>query len=101
MSIVDVRQITHEGKPIGKIMFFWCPGCDDLHSARVEGDHAWQWNGSLDKPALSPSILVGTNDFKDKRCHSYMKDGQMQFLDDCYHELKGQTVPLPELPAWV
>ena len=37
--------------------------------------------------------------FKCKRCHSYVKDGQIQFLNDCSHVLAGQTVDLPELPT--
>lgn len=31
-----------------------------------------------------------------KRCHSFVVDGQMQFLGDCTHALAGQTVPIPE-----
>lgn len=27
-------------------------------------------------------------------CHSFIKDGQIQYLDDCTHRLKNQTVPL-------
>ena len=32
-------------------------------------------------------------------CHSFVKDGQIQFLSDCSHELAGQTVPLPDWPG--
>lgn len=28
-------------------------------------------------------------------CHSFITDGQIQFLNDCTHPLAGQTVPLP------
>jgi hypothetical protein len=30
------------------------------------------------------------------RCHSLVTDGNIQFLDDCTHELKGKTVPLED-----
>ena len=30
-------------------------------------------------------------------CHSFITDGRIQFLGDCTHELKGQTVELPEV----
>lgn len=30
-------------------------------------------------------------------CHSYVRGGTIEFLDDCTHELRGQTVSLPEL----
>lgn len=78
----------------------WCPGCNDLHGPCVKGPNAWQWNGSLEKPTLSPSILIN-KDKPESRCHSFVKEGKIQFLNDCFHELKGQTVPLPELPEWV
>ena len=32
-------------------------------------------------------------------CHSFVRDGRIQFLDDCSHELAGQTVDLPAWPA--
>jgi hypothetical protein len=31
-------------------------------------------------------------------CHSFVRDGQIQFLGDCTHALKGQTVERPEWP---
>jgi len=31
-------------------------------------------------------------------CHSFIRDGKIQFLGDCTHALAGQTVDLPELP---
>ena len=34
-------------------------------------------------------------------CHSFLKDGQWQFLGDCAHGLAGQTVPMVPLPDWL
>jgi len=81
----------------GRLLFI-CPGCRLNHQVPVEGPHAWLWNGSLSQPTFSPSILVqyGPAD-TDARCHSFVANGMIQFLPDCSHELKGQTVPLP---AW-
>jgi hypothetical protein len=67
----------------------------------------------MDAPTLTPSILVrGTVPVTDEQvarimagekiepvetiCHSYVTDGKIQFLNDCTHELAGQTVDLPE-----
>lgn len=91
-----------------RFLIFWCPGCDQPHGPRVEGpddpDPAkrkpkWTWNGDRARPTLQPSILVHT-DGRDgtKKCHSYVTDGQIQFLGDSYHSLAGQTVPIPEWP---
>jgi len=54
----------------------------------------WTWNGDTEKPTIKPSIL--TWDHKD-RCHTWVNDGMAQFLDDCTHEFKGQTIPLLEV----
>jgi hypothetical protein len=48
----------------------------------------------VDRPTISPSLAVGPN--TSFRCHSFIRDGQIQFLDDCWHELKGQTVEIPD-----
>jgi hypothetical protein len=100
---------------------FFCPGCKNMHQVRVKGTPAWGWNGSLDKPTFSPSILIRSGhhvpghegsqcyctwddkeefpDLKCGVCHSYVTDGNIQFLSDCTHELAGQTVPIPDLPG--
>ena len=62
-----------------------------------EGTGAWTWNGNIDKPTLRPSIL---NDFRPHDtlvCHTWITDGQVTFLDDCTHELRGQTIELDEI----
>ena len=101
------------------MLSFWCPGCNDRHSVTIApGEGCWGWNGDLNKPSFTPSILVRTGHHVDGRadtcwctyeqrygkvapfkcgtCHSFVTDGQIQFLGDCSHELAGKTVPLPE-----
>jgi hypothetical protein len=39
-------------------------------------------------------------DAYEQTCHLFLTDGRLQYLGDCTHALAGQTVPLPELPAW-
>lgn len=73
---------------------FICPGCNQRH-AISEAIHSF--NGDFDKPTFRPSVLVTWGKLQpDWRCHSNVKDGMIQFLNDCSHELKGKTVPLPE-----
>jgi hypothetical protein len=109
----------------GRIMFR-CPGCNTSHEIVVDGSRGWSWNSDGDKPTVSPSILCtwtrfGGDDAEldrildeyklpedrekmlaDKRititCHSYIRDGQWQFLTDCTHSLSGQTVDIPDWP---
>ncbi|HMN09319.1 MAG TPA: DUF6527 family protein [Gemmatimonadaceae bacterium] len=108
----------------GAILQFWCPGCDEAHGPVVERPDpiaypgpVWEWNGSLDRPTIAPSIRVSgtkmtpeaearwrqgarlTGDVMERMdtlCHSFVRDGRIEFLGDCSHALAGQTVDLPE-----
>lgn len=65
----------------------FCPGCGCGHGWTA----GWQFNGNLDAPTIRPSLKV-----TEMRgiCHSFITDGKIQFLDDCWHSLKGTTVAL-------
>lgn len=56
----------------------------------------WSWNGDTEKPTLKPSILT-KSEYEHKRCHSFVKDGMVQFLSDCSHENVGKTIKLLEV----
>jgi len=72
---------------------FECPGCGCAHFVQTKGRVRWEWNGSLDAPTVSPSLLVrGRNSV----CHSFVRDGKIEFLADSTHSLAGQTVEIPE-----
>ena len=65
-------------------------------SGKRDGTGCWTWNGSTDSPTLRPSVLTTGRDF---RCHSWINDGAAQFLSDCSHGFRGQTVPLYAIDA--
>lgn len=65
-------------------------------SGKRDGTGCWTWNGSIDAPTLRPSVLTSGRDF---RCHSWINNGVAQFLEDCSHSLRGQTVPLDDVSA--
>jgi len=84
-------------------LMFWCPGCDGAHMIRYgEGPvPRWGWNGNAERPTFTPSVLVrydgadaGRDGAPPAVCHSFVTDGNIQFLADCTHALAGQTVPL-------
>jgi len=54
----------------------------------------WAWNHDKVRPTFSPSILINVHR-PESLCHSFVKDGQIQFLNDSFHDLAGKTVPLP------
>jgi len=79
---------------------FECPGCDMMHAFYTDRskEPCWKFNGDVDKPTFSPSLRVRyTYKDENRMCHSFVKEGKMQFLNDCTHDLAGQTVDLPEL----
>lgn len=91
------RYSNPEGLP-GEQLWFNCPGCECAHGFTVGSSvpgRNWQWNGSMDKPTFTPSLLCN-KDYPESRCHSFVTDGKIQFLSDCYHGLAGQTVEIPD-----
>lgn len=110
-------RMGDDGNPV-----FFCPGCKCGHKVWVAHPNevtgaTWSWNSSMDKPTFQPSILIThpiwhppvTQENQDEwrknpwpqtqvthTCHSYVTDGHIQFLADCTHHLKDQTVELPD-----
>ena len=85
---------------------FECPGCGDPHVVvTLPEPNGWTWNGSIDAPTISPSLLVYPHDKlnddgsvgQTPRCHSFITDGRIAFCPDSSHALAGQTVDLPEI----
>lgn len=73
----------------------WCQGCEGYHIIPP----TWQFNGDLEKPTFTPSLLIRYEYGEERKqvvCHSLIRDGRIQFLDDCTHALAGQTVDLEE-----
>lgn len=103
---------------------FYCPGCDIQHTVNIKTSAGpqWQWNNDVDKPTLSPSVLVKSGHYTAGHtgdcwctylrehpeedpadvftcgvCHSFVRDGKIEYLSDSTHNLAGSTVDLPEL----
>ena len=61
----------------------------------------WHWNGDKEKPTFSPSLLTRTNRGDDQiRNHVFVRDGVVEYLHDCSHELAGKKLELPRLKDW-
>jgi hypothetical protein len=107
------------GKPVcivesGAWVSWWCPGCEEDHEVGIKpgSPHGWEFNGNPARPALQPSVLaLSRRTFIDETlegdaltarenvrqtpmCHSFIRDGFIQYLGDSTHELAGQTVPM-------
>lgn len=99
--ITQGKKARYFMEPDKNMIVFECPGCGNGHFVTVNGTlnesgASWDWNGSLDAPTFSPSLLVNGH-IPTSRCHSFVRDGKIQFLDDCYHEMKGQTVEMIDM----
>lgn len=96
--------VNSGGKKIG--WQFFCPGCNNGHAIQTANEKGvyggtgdvWTFNGNQEKPTIRASVKV-TGGHPDQRsiCHSFVTDGEIQFLSDCTHSLKGKTVSLPEV----
>lgn len=109
-----VVALASNGDTPGRRVHFWCPACDDAHGITVESPNGWTWNGDLEHPTFDPSVKVGGVQWPTDSgfhkpnhavapgqpivCHSYVRGGRIEYLGDCTHALKGQTVDLPPWP---
>lgn len=96
---------------------FHCPGCNEIHIV----DSRWTFNENVNTPTISPSLLVRyrhpkghsnknpaplgySGEYVEEVCHSFIKDGAIQFLPDCTHKMAGTTVDIPDFetlhPNW-
>lgn len=106
----QLRQVNDHGVTYSALMFV-CPGCAaggpegyaGLHMLPVNspdiGKPSWDFDGNLDAPTLSPSILTHGSETI-PTCHSFLVAGVFQFLTDSTHSLAGQHIPIPDLPTW-
>jgi hypothetical protein len=108
---------------------FWCPGCEELHTVRTEppgwGFNGDRVKPTFTPSVLVRSIRApGGRDAMTSEeeaeydaifaaggreaaftsrfgtcCHSFVRDGRIEFLSDCTHAMAGQTVDLPPIAA--
>ncbi|MCK6648395.1 MAG: hypothetical protein L6Q66_01955 [Bacteroidia bacterium] len=101
---------------------FDCPGCGCHHGVWTQSRNSmnavWHFNGNIEFPTISPSVLVTyecaeppvtpenyeeyiRKPWKQVRvkhiCHSFIRNGYIEYLNDCTHKLAGQTILLPEI----
>lgn len=84
-----------------KNLLFYCPGC----KAFIELNSIWTFNNDYENPTFRPSVKSWHDSYNrdgsikkvDYICHSWITDGKIQFLPDSTHELKDQTIELPDI----
>lgn len=83
--------------PIDGGYIFECIGCGIEHVIWTgkSGYPVWSFNGDMENPTFSPSHLCEYEwgpERKPVRCHSFIKNGHIEYLPDCTHTLAGKTV---------
>ena len=109
--VVVERKTKHSDGSIHDHHIYWCPGCDTLHRiavVRVGQEKAgsgpcWTFDGDMSRPTYNPSQLsrYPREGGFDMVCHTFIRGGMIQFLDDCTHDLRGQTVRMVPVPDYV
>jgi Family of unknown function (DUF6527) len=107
--IVIARECKNEDGRVGTRHYYWCPGCDNLHGIAIrphtqDNGAGWEFSGTLECPTYVPSQYTTWDRGEETQkfvCHTFIRGGQIEFLGDCTHALKGQKVPLPPLPDWL
>lgn len=103
---------------------WWCPACAEMHLLPT----GWKFDGNLAAPTFSPSFkhtghqvekdaagewtgrwLTEAGEAKtvfapgDKPkpwcCHYVVTAGNVAYCDDCTHDMRGKTIPMPDLPV--
>lgn len=103
--------VYSDGSPMSVILAVnWLPA-GKKESPLQQGKPHWSFNGDFEHPVFGPSINswwggtgVGDDYIPKHVCHCFVgcngaAPGQITFLGDCTHALKGQTVDLPDVNA--
>jgi hypothetical protein len=102
-KVVDELPFQRSGT---KRVYIFCPGCvaqtksdglegfDGLHCLNITTIH--KFNGDYERPTFEPSLMAPKPN--GQVCHSFIRGGMIEYLSDSTHPLKGQTVPLLDVP---
>lgn len=111
MKLQRIEIAGKAGQPGHVRWLFYCPGCKTCHTFSTDGPGRpnWSFNGSVEAPTFSPSLLVYTTRPKggdasqpeDERvtlCHLFVRGGKIEFCSDSPHALAGRTVDMVDIP---
>lgn len=77
---------------------FMCEGCECSHAVLTSCVYKGvpqNWNvktSNKGKVTSRPSYFYDREDGYTHRCHYFITDGDVRYLPDCTHELRGKTV---------
>lgn len=95
-------------------LLWWCVACSRAHGGPPS---RWAFNGDEENPTFTPSFLVRSghyipghtgdcwctwnaahpedpSGFACRVCHTFVRDGKIQYLGDCTHAYAGKTIDM-------
>jgi hypothetical protein len=87
-----VVGVPYVGVP-GVVFLYWCPGCNSLHAFDHDIDSPsgkLQFDGNYELPTVDKLIKQES----EGKCHHRMTAGVLEFQGSCWHDLKGENVPM-------
>jgi len=83
---------------------FYLPGLDQILWIPVNREkYSWTFDGNKKAPTFSPSLLTTCKRGEKQlefRNHVFIRNGMIEYLADCTHNLAGKTIELPKLRDW-
>jgi uncharacterized protein DUF6527 len=82
---------------------FWCVACKSLHPFRIShyadapGAPLWTFNGDFERPTFAPSLRLHRTQVSPE-CHVTITNGEIQYHNDCDHDMKGKKILIPDIP---
>jgi hypothetical protein len=98
------KALEVESKNEKGYYLIFCPACG-LHGIPTQKKNSlgaiWTFNNDLDKPTFYPSIKITWGGGKEgsivRCCHFYIRNGRIEFQNDCTHDWKNKTVELSDV----
>lgn len=72
-------------------LYWHCVACGCGHGA----NSTWTFNGVYESPTFAPSFLATFGD--DRRCHTFIRNGKIEYLTDCTHEFAGKVIDMVDV----
>lgn len=101
------KEVIHEVTGVLYGYAVRCPACTELNLGSIHvfalkmcnGAPGWVFSGTLESPTFQPSMRATATEGDTGTvhvCHSFVREGKIQYLNDCTHRMAGTTVDLPD-----
>lgn len=104
--VTDICLIERPRLHGGRTRIFMCPACNVAHIFAVDlpSGNGWTFNDDYAAPTCAPSLAIRRPVVKGGKvskgqhqtlCHLFLREGVIDYCNDCPHPLAGERVALP------